>query len=322
MKSISVILKEGYAVLNIMGAYWAMVQKEMSDHIRSWRFIILVMLIMLTTLGSLYTALSTIREAASNIKSNDLFLFLKLFTISDGTLPPFITFVGFLGPLLGIGLGFDAVNAERNKGTLSRILAQPIPRDYVINAKFTAALIIITFLLYSLGFLVMGLGMISIGIPPTPEEFLRIFFFLLLSVVYVSFWLNLAILFSVRFRQATTSALSSLAIWLFFSLFYSMLVNIFTNGIEADYTRQQVYLLLSRFSPSYLFSELTTTLLTPSIRSLGPLTMEQIYGAIPSPLPLGQSLLLIWPQLTGLLAATVIGFGISYLLFVRQEIRA
>jgi ABC-2 type transport system permease protein len=63
-------------------------------------------------------------------------------------------------------------------------------------------------------------------------------------------------------------------------------------------------------------------MLTPSVRSLGPLTMEQVYGAIPSPLPLGQSLLLIWPHVTGLIAATAVCFGLAYVLFMRQEIRS
>ena len=91
----------------------------------------------------LYTALTNIGAA---IKPNDpdgSFLFLKLFTVSDGTLPSFTVFVSFLGPLLGIALGFDAINSEQNKGTLSRILSQPIHRDYLINAKFVGALIVI-----------------------------------------------------------------------------------------------------------------------------------------------------------------------------------
>ena len=60
----------------------------------------------------------------------------------------------------------------------------------------------------------------------------------------------------------------------------------------------------------------------PSVRSLGPLTMEQIQGAIPSPLPLGQSLLLVWPQVTGLIAATIVCFALSYVAFMRIEIRS
>jgi ABC-2 type transport system permease protein len=313
-----------------MHPFWVIVQKEIADHLRSWRFLILVALLFLTCIGSLYTAMSTLREAVSKDDAQAAFLFLKLFTVSDGTLPPFITFVGFLGPLLGIAMGFDAINAERNKGTLSRLLSQPIYRDYVINAKFVAALIVISTLLFALGFLVMGMGLITIGIPPTPEEFGRLIFFLIVSVLYVSFWLNMSILFSTRFRQASTSALAGIAVWLFFSVFYPLIVNLIANATfpkeavtpDSVLSHQQFVQALTRLSPSQLFSEATTTMLTPSVRSLGPLTMEQIYGAIPSPLPLGQSLLLIWPQSVGLLAATAVCFALSYILFMRQEIRS
>ena len=85
---------------------------------------------------------------------------------------------------------------------------------------------------------------------------------------------------------------------------------------------QKFILGLMRLAPSELFNEATTTLLMPSVRSIGPLTMEQVQGAIPSPLPLGQSLLVVWPQLTGLIAATVICFAISYIMFMRREIRS
>lgn len=312
--------------------FWVMVKKEMADYLQSWRIIILLAIVFLTCLGSLYTVVMSIRDTVSADDSLRSYIFLKLFTVSDpnGTLPSFISFVGFLGPLLGIGLGFDAVNAERNKGTLSRVMAQPIFRDYVINAKFVASLMIIAIALFALGFLVMGTGILVTGIPPTTEEFWRVIFFLILSIFYVAFWLNISILFSVRFRQPATSALAGIAVWLFFSVFYGMIVRLIARASFPGETAGQEALLnyhhfvqwLSRLSPSQLFNEATSTLLTPSVRSLGPLTMEQIYGAIPSPLPLGQSLLLVWPQLTGLVALTMICFAVSYVMFMRQEIRS
>lgn len=212
--------------------FWTIVRKEVADHVRSWRFLILIGIIALTCMGSLYTALTNIGAA---IKLNDpdgSFLFLKLFTVSDGTLPSFTVFVSFLGPLLGIALGFDAINSEQNKGTLSRILSQPIHRDYLINAKFVGALIVIGVMLFVLGFLVMGFGLISIGIPPTAEEFLRVIVFILISICYVAFWLNLSIFFSIKFRQAATSALACVAIWLFFSIFYNMIINLIGKAIS------------------------------------------------------------------------------------------
>lgn len=148
--------------------FWTIVRKEIADHVRSLRFIILVSIIVLTCAGSLYTALTNIAAAIKPDDPDSSFLFLKLFTVSDGTLPSFVFFINFLGPLLGIALGFDAVNSEQNKGTLSRMLSQPIHRDCIINAKFVAALIVIGVLLFALGFLVMGCRLIAIGIPPTP----------------------------------------------------------------------------------------------------------------------------------------------------------
>ena len=232
--------------------------------------------------------------------------------------------------LLGISLGFDAVNSEQNKGTLSRILSQPIHRDYLINAKFLAALVVISVMFFALGFLVMGFGLIMIGIPPTTEEFFRVIAFIVLSILYVAFWLNLSILFSVLFRQPATSALSGIAVWLFFSVFYTMIVSLIIRGMAPSelagpnqiVSFEEFRMNLLRLMPNQLFSEATTTLLMPSVRSLGPLTMEKLVGTIPGPLPFGQSLLLVWPQVTGLIAATILCFVISYVSFMRREIRS
>lgn len=310
--------------------FLTIVYKEVADHIKSWRFIILVAIIALTCFGSVYTAVTTMGKDVKQSDPETAFFFLKLFTVSDGSIPAFFAFIGFLGPLLGIALGFDAINSEQNKGTLSRILAQPIPRDYVINAKFVAALIVISVMLFALGFLVMGFGLIFIGIPPTAGEFMRIIFFLVLSIVYVAFWLNLSIFFSIKFRQPATSALSGIAIWLFFTIFYALIISMATRTITPqqfapDYVMvrfENIKLALMRLAPNQLFSEATTTLLMPNIRSLGPLTIEQIEGTIPGPLPLGQSLLLVWPQLTGLIASTILCFVLSFRLFMRREIRS
>lgn len=298
-------------------AFRVILNKEISDHVRSWRFIILIGIILLTCMGSMYSALSSIGRETASTDAGGTFFFLKLFTISDGTLPSFISFISFLGPLLGIGMGFDAVNSEQNNRTLSRILAQPIHRDYLLNAKFLGALVVISVMFFALGFLVMGFGLLNIGIPPTFEEFMRIIIFIILSIVYVAFWLNLSILFSVQFRQPATSALSGIAIWLFFMIFYALILNVLAKVLEPSEV-----LNLSRLMPNYLFSEATTTMLMPSVRSLGPLTMAQRYGTIPGPLPLGQSVLLVWPHITGLIAGTVICFALSYVSFMKREIRS
>ncbi|MEO8962794.1 MAG: hypothetical protein ABI325_12990 [Ginsengibacter sp.] len=140
----------------------------------------------------------------------------------------------------------------------------------------------------------------------------------------------MTILFPVRFRQATTSALSSIAAWIFSSFFYQIIINLIAKSLIPDpgtampeqaIHYQKLMLNLSHLSPGQLFSDATTTLLMPSVRSVGPLTMEQVSGIIPSSLPLGQSLLIAWPHLTGFIAATV-RFALSYIYFMRKQIRS
>ncbi|MEZ2445762.1 ABC transporter permease [Chitinophaga sp. RCC_12] len=311
--------------------FFVMVRKEVADQIHSWRFIILAGLILLTFLGSMYVSMTNISKAVSNAGDPDrLFLYLKLLTTTDGTLPPFHVFVGFLGPLLGISLGFDAINSEQSNGTLIRLMAQPVYRDSVINAKFVASLIVVSTLFLSLNLLMIGGGLIITGVGIEPSEFVRILCFVVLSVIYVSFWLNLSILLSVKFRQTATSALTAIAIWLFFTVFYQVLLNIIVKAFLPDpdvlsqdqlLAYNRIILTFLRFIPSQLYTDATTTLLMPSVRSLGPLTMEQMAGAIPSPLSVRESLLVVWPQVSGLIAATVVCFALSYYLFMRREIR-
>jgi ABC-2 type transport system permease protein len=57
--------------------------------------------------------------------------------------------------------------------------------------------------------------------------------------------------------------------------------------------------------------------------ALGIVLPFQLEGAVLGmPLPLSQSVLLIWPHLTGLVAATLLLFALAYVLFQRREIRA
>lgn len=63
------------------------------------------------------------------------------------------------------------------------------------------------------------------------EELVRIFLFLFFTVVYMSLWLSVSLLFSLVFRHAATSALSVIALWLFFAIFMGLLAGLIANGL-------------------------------------------------------------------------------------------
>ena len=148
--------------------------KELSDHLSSVRMRVLEWLVVLIALAALYGAIQQIRD----VTAEDPFLFLRLFTTSREPLPSFVAFLSFLVPLIAIGMGFDAVNGEHNRRTLSRILSQPIYRDALLFGKFIAGLFTLSVSLVALWLLVIGLGLLSArACRPTPRRWLRAFHF-------------------------------------------------------------------------------------------------------------------------------------------------
>lgn len=305
----------------------ALYRKELADHLNSKRCFLIFLLLLVTASASLGGAVSTLSDSTESTE----FLFLALFTTGSSSIYSFATFMAFLGPLVGITLGFDAVGSERSQGTLNRLAAQPIYRDSIINAKFLAGATVISLMVAALGLFLCGAGLLAIGVPPGAEEVLRILAFLALSAVYISFWLALSIIFSVVCRHGTTAALAGISIWLFLSLFMSLVASGIANalypleGIEGFnniLSNYELTLALNRISPYYLFSEAATTILNPGVRSIGVVTAASYSGAVSSSLSFGQSLLLIWPHLVVMAALVIAGFAIAYINFMRQEIRA
>jgi ABC-2 type transport system permease protein len=306
--------------------------KELSDHLSSVRMRVLEWLVVLFALAALYGAIQQVKE----VTAEDPFLFLRLFTTAREGIPvTFVSFLSILVPLMAIGLGFDAVNSEYNRRTLSRILSQPIYRDALLFGKFIAGLFTISISLVALWLLVVGLGLLLLGVPPNAEEMARVFIFLLVTIAYAGVWLALALLFSIVFRSAATAALVTLGLWLFLTFLWpSVLSQMVAATIAPPDPRYVAAGLptpatieweqaLSRLSPSTLFGEVALALLNPAQRALGPIYLVQLQGAVPgAPLPLGQSLVIAWPQIVGLVAGTIVLFIIGYIVFQRQEVRA
>jgi ABC-2 type transport system permease protein len=250
----------------------------------------------------------------------------------------FVQFIAFFGPLIGIILGFDSINRERVSRTLSKIVSQPIYRDSIINAKFLAGVVVIAIVLIAIVLLISGLGIRLIGVVPGPEEAWRLIIYLIISILYIAFWLGISILFSVVFRSTATSALASLAVWIFFSFFVGLGAGFLADAIaplpqsgaqvdpEVLIRHERIQRVTSLFSPMTLYSEATTTILDPmrkttrSLILMGP--MERLsLSRFQNPLPLLQSLFIVSPHIISIIAITFLCFGVCYFIFMRQEIR-
>lgn len=315
------------------GPGWTVVAgKEMAEGLTSLRFVILLGMLALAAAAPVYAAAGAIREAAEEA-SGAAALFLGLFTIGADPVPSFVALVGFVAPLLGIAFGFDAINGERAQGTLPRLLSQPIHRDDVINGKFVAGLAMIAVAVTGVMLLVAGIGILRLGIAPSPIEVLRLVAWLIVTIAYIGLWLAFATLCSVLVRRAATSALLALGIWLALSLFGVLLARVVAGvidpatagGMEDSLARAQLEQQLSAINPGTLYGQATAALLNPSVTSVtvpGMAQLIQLSQQIPTQLSLQQSLLVAWPQMVVLVGATVVCFVAAYLAFLRQEVRA
>lgn len=311
-------------------------RKEMGDHFNSLRFILITALIVMV--GVIITSMvgMAIREELKGMAKPTL-LFLLLFT-STGKLFSFVQFIGFFGPLLGIFLGFDSINRERVSRTLSKLVSQPIFRDSIINAKFLSGVAVIAIVLVATVLLISGLGIRLIGVVPGVEEVSRLVIYVIISLLYISFWLGISILFSVIFRSTATSALAALAIWIFFSFFVGLGASVVADAVapvsqtasgvdpEVLIKHERIQRVISSFSPMVLYSDATTTILDPMRKTtrglilMGPLERLSM-SRFQSPLPLMESIFIVIPHLISIVAITFLCFGICYFAFMRQEIR-
>jgi ABC-2 type transport system permease protein len=318
------------------GGWRTIAAKELADHIASSRFFVLLLVIAILSVLPMYFSASDIQSVASQTSGSNPLVFLALFTHGASAFNniSMIALVVLLVPLVGIAFGFDGINSERSQGTLSRLLAQPVHRDDVINGKFVAGITVILVMMVTLILLVTAIGILRLGIIPTGEDMARVGVWLLTTVLYASFWLAFALLLSVVIRSTATAALVGFGVWLAVSILGPFLIQaaagfLFPIDTAASptaqvgaITAQQLFL---RLSPAQLYQDIMQATLDPSTNVLIVSNLGQVTSAqqqIPSLLTLDQSILLVWPQLVALVALTVLLFAIAYVLFLRQEVRA
>ncbi|WVT75606.1 ABC transporter permease subunit (plasmid) [Sinorhizobium chiapasense] len=301
--------------------------KEAADHMTSARMHLIMLLVLLTAIGAVYGAIGRISQTTAE----DPYLFLKLLTVAQEPLPSFAAFLGFLLPLVAIALGFDAINGEHSRRTMSRLLSQPIYRDAVLFGKFLGGLLVIAIALLTLWLLMVGLGILFLGLPPLAGDLVRGIAYLGVTLAYAGVWLALAIAFSTIIRSPATSALAALSVWLVLTVFWGMIAPLIANAVApidpldpmSVITQFEAQQAVARLSPQMLYGEVSAMLLDPAARSVGPLFFDQVQGAIVgAPLPTMQSLLVVWPQTSGLVAAMILLFTVAYVVFQRQEVRA
>ena len=317
-----------------MAGTFTVATKELKDQFGSKRFLILFGLVLLLSTLSAYQGVDYIRD---NAEAGFVYIF-------SGTMMSFsfIQTMVYFGPLLGLALGFDAINKERATGTLSILLGQPIFRDSVINGKLIAgAVALATVVIGTIG-IMCGMAIPLLGFGPTMTEASKILTLTLLTIVYLVFWLSVGILYSVLTKRTSTSIMASIATWLTFSIIISILASVIAGFLvplpggsfrgmtgeggriqispefrEAIQKRSAVMSNIQRISPTNLYQEAASDILGVGggfMRGMGAQEFQRT-------LTLGEALAANWANIATIVVGLVVCFASSYMIFLRSEIR-
>ncbi len=320
-----------------MSGVYVVFRKEMEDHFSSSRFVLMAALIIMV--GIIITSVvgMGIRDEVEGQQRSSL-LFLYLFT-STGKMFSFSQFIAFFGPLLGIIVGFDAISKEKGWRTLNKLVSQPIYRDSIINGKFLAGLVTLAIVLGSIMLIIAGLGIKLLGVVPGMDEIYRLIIYYIIALLYISFWLGIAILFSTVFKSTSTSALAGVAAWILSSFLVGLAASVIAGVIAPVYQtpygvdpvsynkHERIMRSISYASPSSLYGYASATILDPMRKTsnsavlMGPMERRSL-SRYENPLPVQQSFLIVLPYVVFLIAITVICFAMSYIAFMRQEMRS
>lgn len=116
--------------------------------------------------------------------------------------------------LFALMLTFDLINGEAEKGTLKLLLANPVPRSTVLHAKLAGALLSLLLPLLLPVMLGMMLMLMSGQLQWQAEHWLRIALLLLTSLLYLSIFVVLGLLFSCMVQRSSDAFLWLVLCWL------------------------------------------------------------------------------------------------------------
>ena len=130
---------------------------------------------------------------------------------------------------LAILFAYNTISGEREEGTLKLVLSNSIPRDVLVLGKYLGGMLsLFPIVVVSL----LGVLLISFASPVTAfdgNDIAHIVLIFAVSLLYVSTWYLLGLVLSVWTKEATTTLILSMFIWVILTSVHS---NVVTFAVE------------------------------------------------------------------------------------------
>lgn len=277
-------------------------QKEVSDHLRDSGFLVLLATYTLIVFASTYMYGSMKHEASSLLLSSINVQMISLF-----------------GPLSGIVLGFDAVVRERKSGSLNVLLTHPVFRDNIIAGKLLGSMLVLAAIIVFSVFVSVGTLLIFYGVGIGQTELIRIAVFTILTFLYVSIFLGIAVLVSTMVKDATDSLTYNVVIWLFIGILFGAVLKAVVVILTGDTSNEGALITqLLSVSPLHHYAE---AVLGKLDLSFGGFNSDPVIGGIfDTGYTLTRCLKEFWMNIVVLIVTPVVLFIAAFITFLRRDI--
>lgn len=126
----------------------------------------------------------------------------------------FVNYLGMVGALLAIVLGNTAISKERKNGTLRLILSRGVFRDTFLNGKLVGNLVILAVITLATAIITLLSLLVIAGVTLTPDEWLRLGLFFIMSFLYLTFFMVLSMGVAIISAKGSRALLITTIIWL------------------------------------------------------------------------------------------------------------
>ena len=266
-----------------------------------------------------------------------------------------VTLFTLTGMMLGISLGFDAISGEHDKGSIKFLISSPIYRDAIINGKTLGALITLGVAMGSAFIIAIAIMLFKSAVPSL-DDLVRIAAFFLAALLYCMVFYAISLMMSTITKDTTAAVICSVWLIILLILFSYMAVQIgsaitsvvygpapmadqstfdASNGNINSYItyvsrEYQISNDIGMISPygdfggmmgtgaggigSALVSRTSTDITSDLSASTGTTTFQKVYS-------LEDSISSVMVQLIVLVIELVAAFSISYVAFMKMDIR-
>jgi len=224
-------------------------------------------------------------------------------------------YVGIIGAILAVILGYNSLIEEKESGGLKLLLSRPVFRDRLLTGKLLGGAAVIGLLLGLVFVFNLLLLVLVGGIWPTVGEVGRLATFILMSFAYMLIFLTVSLMLSVKMRSAPQVFLISLVLWVVVSFVLPQMAD--TQMVNSTILNSLTGVASQVPQPTALSQTLNFLSPTWHLRHIGSQLLEATAGS--AELTGGALLAQSISTLLLLLAPSVLCGALAYALFLRDE---